>query len=271
MIRRVWVFVNPPETLSGGAFLESIWNLNVTDVAFMMNVSGDAAIPPLGPRRVAAVERFGLDLHNMNVTPHLVTWLWPEPGNMRRVAADLGPLCASFQRAVGGSLLFDLEGGWRREVGRMARRWRVPVLDAAERVMAAWEFHRWGLRLGVTSITAIGETRPDGSMPASRAVLAPVIARCHYVLPQAYWPNTQRRAHALWKTFQRPIVMGLSANPGIVGTPQQMRRIIAQVESLSAPTIEAVSYWQWKPFLTHAPARFSVVQQLAARARERAA
>lgn len=277
MIRNVWVFAGVPTSREEGIFLEQVWNLNVTDVAFMMNNFSDEGIRPLG-WKATAVERLAFDLRGMDVTTHLVTWLWPDAGNLRAAAEQFGPLCTGLQASLGGSLLFDTEDDWRGRLQTLARSRRTSVLDASRAVLAHWRFHEWPLRMGVTGPASIGSPNPDGTLPAPRAALQPLIELCDYVLPQAYYllgaggSNLQRRAHTLWKDFGKPIVMGLTANPGVIGNIANMRRAITAVESLVDPVVEQLSYWHLQKFITvNTPGghqRFAFIQDVAARARQ---
>ena len=133
------------------------------------------------------------------------------------------------------------------------------------------DFDYWLCRLGVTGITSIGPRDPSRENP-TRDALEPVIERCDYVLPQAYSVasikgvsvrnnplyhpgNTQRRANELWRTFDKPIVMGLAAwnlnQPRGISRTTAMQRVILAVEnlvnpSLVNPSVEEVAYWHLK-------------------------
>jgi hypothetical protein len=272
MIQTVWVFSGVPTSSEEGRFLDQIWNLNVTDVAFMMNDIGQGGIRPLG-WAANAVVRIAGNLFAMGVTTHLVTWLWPDEANLQAAAEQFGPLCAGLQASLGGSLLFDAENNWRQPLQRQARLRRTSVLEAARAALVNWRFNDWSLNMGVTGPAQIGSADPDGNLPPARAALQPLVELCNYVLPQAYplivnGVNIPQRAHRLWRSFKKPIVMGLTANPAVIGNVADMRRAIAVVESLAIPVVKQVSYWHLQKFIAANPARFAFVQEAAARARQ---
>jgi hypothetical protein len=268
MIRRVWVFADlrfsAGSPLDREHFLDRIWNLNVTDVAFMINLPSRKKFL-LSSSRALWLEEIAWELRAMDVVTHLVTWLRPTERYMIRAAEILRPLCANIVANTGaGSLLFDAEWPWVRNTRGEA---------GAEAVLKrywTW-FENWPSMLGVTGVAALP------------SAVKPLASRCDYVLPQAYSVNVsgeppglrepgrfQRFAYESWRASRKPMVMGLAAwnlkRPGGISQTTAMQKAITAVEQLTS--VYEVAYWSLKHLISsRAQVREAFVQQAAIKAR----
>ncbi len=256
MIGRVWVFAmgipTTPERLT--AFVRRIGDLQVTDVALMLNQYTERTFGiTTAPAR--QVEETARRLGSLGVAAHLVTWLRPDERFVADAAHRLRPLCAA---AGARSLMFDVEEPWT--TGNSEARARAFLARH-------WPFTGWPCALGATGITYI---------PPS---VRPVAERCDYVLPQAYSAHfqgavyhpgaTQPLAHRLWKGLGKPIVMGLAGwneilRPGGISETEALQRAIVATEGLRDPAITDVAYWVLEGL---AGERAAFVRQAAAKAR----
>lgn len=255
MILRVWVFSALP-TKGRDAFIRSIQDLQVTDVALMINSENDRAFE-ISKAKSRRIEEVCWDLEEIAVSSHLVTWLRPTEAYMTRAAAALRPLCLS---TGARSLLFDVEGPWVRNVAGES---------AARSVLARfWRFQDWPCYLGASGITGLD--------PQVR----PVAELCDYVLPQAYSVakksslyrpgTTQRLAHKSWRDLGKQITMGLAGwklnRYGGISETASMQRSITATEDLRDPTVFEVAYWSLH-WLLGSKIRRSFVRQAAMKAR----
>lgn len=231
MITRLWVFSGMPVSSQRSTFVSQIQELQVTDVALMINQNTERTFQ-LPADRARRIEDVCWDLEEIGVDSHLVTWLRPTEPYMTEAARLLRPLCESTGVR---SLQFDVEEPWTRNVRGEA--------GARSALTRWWRFTDWPCCLGTTGIT---------SRPAS---VKPVAELCDYALPQAYSvardnpiyrPGvTQRRAWEIWSDLAKPIVMGLAAwnlnRHGGLSQTEAMQKAIVASEDL--PDVVEVAYW----------------------------
>ncbi len=241
-IDRVWVFADKywQSTAQRDNWFQIIKGLQVTDVVLVVNDIGDRTFRLR--RNPDEIVKTAETLQGIQVDTHLMTWLYPFETYIRDSARVLLPLCG---RAKARSILFDVESNWTRQSVNHER----VVGHYFDRYYANAKCY-----LGVTSIASVRDS------------VKPLIARCHYVLPQAYSTTvfgcpdprrcvydpgvTQRFAHDKWKALNKPIVMGLAAymlrRPGNMSQREAMQRAYDAVISLSDPAVHEVAYWSLK-------------------------
>jgi hypothetical protein len=204
VIARVWAFVMgiPTKASSRTSFVKKVSNLQLTDIALMIN-SVSAQDFAITPAKQTAILATAEALRAAGVDTHLVTWLRPTERYMSDAATVLRDLCVSSNAR---SLMFDVEEPWTRASAVSGSNAESKAKAIVDRY---WQFTSWPCPLGASGITYI---------PAS---VKPVAARCDYVVPQAYSINnsnnvyrpgvTQKEAHKRWSGLGKPIVMGLAA------------------------------------------------------------
>ncbi|NJM97346.1 MAG: hypothetical protein HC800_09355 [Phormidesmis sp. RL_2_1] len=280
MIKRIWLFAPLPSTSGTALWLQRMEWLQVTDVAVFVNGNTQTRFSVSNSKQKKLLS-IAAQLHDIQITPHFVSWLRPSRQYMTDCARVMRPLCRD---ANVRSLLFDVEEPWTKTAKTEA--------NAQLAVDNYWQFTDWPCDLGVTGIV---------SLPQS---LKPVIAKCEYVIPQAYSTRKNSNtvyigndgiertyirpdrlpkvAHTNWRDFwqtfwgvpywRKPMVMGLAAwnlnRPGNISETQAMQRAIETTESISAsPTIDEVAYWSFA-WIIQSKTRAAFVRQAAMKARK---
>lgn len=279
MIERIWLFASLPTTSGTTLWLQRMEWLQVTDIAIFVNSNTQTRFS-ISSSKQKKLLSIAAQLHNIDIAPHFVSWLRPSQQYMTECARIMRPLCRD---AKVRSLLFDVEEPWTKNTKTES--------TAQAAVDDYWRFTDWPCDLGVTGIV---------SLPRS---LKPVIAKCEYVLPQAYSTRKNsntvyigddgkerkyirpdrlpKTAHTNWRDFwqtfwgipywRKPMVMGLAAwnlnRPGGISETQAMQVAIENTEFISAaPTIEEVAYWSFA-WIIQSKVRAAFVRQAGMKAR----
>ena len=168
------------------------------------------------------------------ITPHVMLWPRPDPGNARALVAFVAELAAAAPCL--GSVDLDAEEQWTRSATLTKYGGQV-----AEQIRQAWPV---GLPLAVNGITA--------ALPR----ILDLVAVADVLWPQAYTSNKpsqsstpgdrQIKVHAIWSKHLRPeqtLNMGLAAydqeGAGGLHAEEAMRRAFYA----AATRVQAIRYW----------------------------
>ncbi len=256
----------PPSKSERTLFIDRVRYLNLSDVYLFINRVEEREFV-LSTAKEERIVRAAAMLRENGIRPHLTTWLRPTVSYVEACARRLYQLCYRGDIEI-ASLQFDAEATWWRSSSGGG------VAKALNITRDHWPFHDWPCALGVTSYGSF-----KYFAASALEAIRPLIARCDYVVPQAYSTAgekiryrrpgvTQRAAHENWRNIilgmagvmppvpvfvgaVKPISMGLAAynltrvdDAGNALTQRQAMQVAVEaVEDLTMPHVDQIIYW----------------------------
>lgn len=241
---RTWAFAGRAVYANPAQYVKRAVNCRLTDVAICVNnIKAPDGTLATRARMVATFQAFrdaGISVHAMH---------FPGP------TAKLGERAADVLAGLAGevqlrSTLLDLEENFTQAKGNTA--------DASAAFLARYR-ERVPVPFGVTGIVFHNTGK-----------LGPLCHAADYVLPQGYSSTIggakpgriQRTAHARWKGYGKPIVMGLAAykqaGAGGLSAELAIRTAIEATLALAAPAVTEVAFWSLADLLPGTPIRAAV-------------